>query len=84
MKMFIRIFSAQDDYFWDDSGDAVPVRWLAPEALHYDSSDTSVTVGHITKASNVWYVVSRYFCSSDPIHVTVSPSSHFKMITIIL
>jgi len=40
---------------YDASGNAIPVRWLAPECVEF-SSDAAVSLKCITKESNLWLV----------------------------
>jgi len=42
---------------YDASGNAVPVRWLAPECVEL-SNDASVSLRIITKECNLWFVNS--------------------------
>jgi len=42
---------------YDASGNAIPIRWLAPECVEL-TSDASVSLRSITKECNLWLVES--------------------------
>jgi len=45
----------QDDYMYDACGNAVPIRWLAPECVEL-SGNAAVSLRSITKECNLWSV----------------------------
>jgi len=49
------LFFWQDDYMYDACGNAIPIRWLAPECVEL-SSITAVSLRSITKECNLWSV----------------------------
>lgn len=53
MKSFCSYFT-QEDYYFDENGDALPIRWLAPEVICVGDPEGSVLLKYITKESNIW------------------------------
>ncbi len=45
----------QEDYYFDVNGDAVPIRWLAPESIGF-LSDGALAVRPVNKDANIWCV----------------------------
>jgi len=43
---------------YDASGNAIPIRWLAPECVELSDDDDAVSLRSITKECNLWLVHS--------------------------
>jgi len=65
---------------YDASGNAIPIRWLAPECVELSDDNDAVSLRSITKECNLWLVHSadchlhiygHRFCSKPVVHPIV-------------
>ena len=59
MGSFNRVLSVviilQKDYYVDLAGNAIAIRWMAPEMIRYHGDNEDISLQHITKSANIWY-----------------------------
>lgn len=56
---------------YDANGNAIPIRWLAPECIEFDN-DVAVTLRPITKECNLWLVHNYVYTYTNALHLKFS------------